>query len=776
MANYKIGEATQREEDLRILKGRGRYVDDFKLYNMARGYVLRSPHAHADIKSIDVSKAEAAPGVLLILTGKDYLDRGLGTLVPMQPSKMSDGSDGFVTPQPLLATDRVRFVGEAVAFVVAETLLQAQDAAELIEVDYAPLPSVIRTEEAGLPDSLAIWEGSPNNEAFFHQLGDKDKVAKLIDGAAHVVRHKHVINRVTANAMEPRGAIAKYDPEEGRYTIRCTFQSAFRTRAVLARQLFKIPLTQVHAVADNVGGGFGMKGNTYAEYAFCMWAAELLERPIKWVGNREESLLTDDQARDNISEAVLALDESGKFLAMRVKTTANIGAYFTSDRATGPNTGNIGSLAGTYTTEALYVEVLGVMTNTMTTGHYRGAGRPEAAYVIEATIDKAARELNFDPVELRRINTIPADALPYKSGLVFTYDSGNFLKNLEDGKANGDFSGFAARRKESEANGKLRGIGVTNTIERTAGGMIETAEIRFDQAGTMTLLMGTSDHGQGHATTFKQVVSEKLGLDSEMIRYKDSDSDIVTAGSGTFGSRSAACGSAAIMLAVEKVIDKGRKIAAHMLEVAVSDIDFEDGLFTVAGTDKSVELADVARTSFQPAKLPDDLEPGLFEVGSYDGGLPTYPNGCHFSEVEIDQGTGETKIVKYTVVDDVGTVLNPLLLKGQIHGGIAQGVGQVLMEDIHVDPDSGQVITGSFMDYAMPRADNFCYIDISSNEFPTPNNPLGVKGAGEAGTVGALPSVMNAINDALASAGAGHIEMPATAEKVWRALNEAEAA
>ena len=776
MANYKIGKATKREEDLRILRGRGRYVDDFKLYNMARGHVLRSPYAHAEIKSIDVSVAKASPGVLLVLTGDDYLRRGLGTLLPMLATKMSDGSDGFVTPQPLLATDRVRFVGEAVAFIVAETHAQAQDAAELINVEYSPLPSVIRTEDASSPDSVTLWEGSPNNEAFFHAEGDADKVDKLIAAADHVVRHTHIINRVTANTMEPRGAIAEYDAEEERYTIRCTFQSAFRTRAVLARQIFKIPLTNVHAVADNVGGGFGMKGHCYAEYAFCMWAAEILGRPVKWVGNREESLLTDDQARDNISEAELALDDAGKFLALRVKTTANIGAYFTSDRATGPNTGNLGSLAGTYTTKAVRVEVLGVMTNTMTTGHYRGAGRPEAAYVIEATIDKAARELNIDPVELRRINTIPAEALPYTTGLVFTYESGNFLKNLEDGTANADVSGFTGRREMSESTGKLRGMGITNTIERTAGGVIETAEIRFDSSGTMTLLMGTSDHGQGHQTTFKQVVSEKLGLDSAAIRYRDSDSDIVTAGSGTFGSRSAACGSAAIMLAVEKVIDKGRKIAAHMLEVAESDITFEDGLFTVDGTDKSVELADVARLSFQPAKLPNDVEPGLYEVGSYDGGLPTFPNGCHVSEVEIDRATGQIEIVKYTVVDDVGTVLNPLLLKGQIHGGIAQGVGQVLMEDISVDPASGQVITGSFMDYAMPRADNLCHIDISSNEFPTPNNPLGVKGAGEAGTVGSLPSVMNAINDALASAGAGHIEMPATAEKVWRALRQREVA
>jgi len=770
MGQFGVGQPVTREEDPYLLRGEGRYVEDVTLPREARAVVVRSPHPHARIRAIDAARAKAAPGVLLVLTGEDEAVKALGRQSPRMPRKRRDGSPGFISPQPALAQGRVRYIGECVAFVVAETLAQAKDAAELVAVEYETLPAVVGTEDAGQPGAPIVWEECPDNAAWFHEVGNKAAVEAAFAKAAHVVKHRMVINRITTNSMEPRGCVAQFDRHDDRYLIRCTVQAPHRSRGIFAN-LLKVPETRVRVQCDNMGGGFGMKGALYNEYVLTALAARLTGRPVKWISERSEGLVSDEQARDNVTDAELALDRDGKFLALRVKTLANIGAYHTSDRAAGPPLVNLGVLAGTYTTPVIHAEVTGVMTHTMLTGHYRGAGRPEAAYVIETMVEQAAKEMKLDPVELRRRNTIPASAMPFKTGLVYTYDSGDFARNLDEALDLADFAGFERRRAESAKRGKLRGIGVSNTIEASSGGMLEHAEIRFDPAGTATLLMGTHDHGQGHATTFKQILADKLGLEHERVRFRYGDTDIVSIGTGTFGSRSAVCGGNALVIAADKIVAKAKQIAAHLLETGEHDLAFADGKFTVVGTDRSVALTEVAKAAYAAGRLPRGMEPGLDEQGTYDGGANTYPNGCHVCEVEIDEATGAIAVVRYVAVDEVGRVINPLLLEGQVHGGIAQGVGQALMEDVTYDRQTGQLMAGSFMDYAMPRAGDLCDIEMKSNEVPCRTNPLGVKGAGEAGTVGALPAVMNAINHALGARGAPYVQMPATPEKVWRALN-----
>jgi len=776
MGKHGIGQPVSRFEDPRLLTGKGRFVDDVNLPGQARAHVLRAPVAHARIKSIDVDAARAAPGVLLVLTGEEYAERGLGTPRPMVGQKRSDGSDAVPCPQPLLARDRVRFVGDNLAFIVAETVAQAKDAAERIEVDFEPLPVNVSIDGAMMPGAYQIWDACPGNEAFYQCHGDRDAVDAAFEAAGHIVRRNVVINRITTNSLETRGCIGHYDGFEDRYHLRCTVQGPHMIRAVLANAIFKQPISKFHVFCDQVGGGFGMKGGCYPEYPLSLWASEILGRPVKWISERGDALLADEQARDHAFEVELALDVEGKFLGLRARNTTNVGAYYTTDRSTLGPFDSLGGIAGTYATPAIYVEAKGVFTNTQSTGPYRGAGRPEAAYLIESIVDAAARQLAMDPVELRRRNTIPADAMPYKTALTFTYDSGDFAKNLEDCARLADYDGFPARRAESRARGRLRGIGVSNTLEQAAHKMLEMSEVRFDASGRATLLMGTSDHGQGHETIFKQILSDRLGLDTDDIRFKNSDTDMVAAGTGTFASRSTTLGGTAISIAAGKVIEKGRTIAAHLLEAAVEDIAFGDGVFSAAGSNKTLSIQDVARASFMPGKMPPHIEPGLYETGTSPAGLPNYPNGCHICEVEIDEETGAVEIVKYTVVDDVGTVINPLLLKGQIHGGIVQGAGQALMEDFALDGDSGQVLTGSFMDYAMPRAADFCDFQIGNNVVPTPTNPLGAKGAGEAGTVGALSAVMSAVNHALEPLGADFLDMPATPLRVWRAIRDAKSA
>ncbi len=774
MSVQRVGQRVRREEDLRLLTGRGRYVDDVRALGAASGYVLRSPHAHARIDAIDVRRAIEMPGVLAVLTGTDLRQRGLGTLRPGVPRRRRDGAPAFVCPQPLLAQDRVRYVGDPVAFVVAQTLDQAKDAAERIAVDYEPLPAVISAEAALAPGAPSVWDDNPGNEAFTHQAGNRQAVEAAFARAAHIIGDRIVVNRVSANSMEPRGCLAQYDRDEERYTIRCTVQSVHGTRAALAGQIFRVPHHQIRVVCDTMGGGFGMKGGCYPEYALALWAAEVVGRPVRWTAERSEGLQSDEQARGSTVDAELALDRDGKFLALRTRWRSSIGAYYSTDRPTIPLTIGLACLVNTYTFAAVHAEVTAVLTNTMTTAPYRGGSRPEPIYVTETIIDKAARQLAIDPAELRRRNTIPKAAMPYATPMQQTYDSGDFGKNLSDALALSLYDGVAARRASAHARGKLLGIGVATTVAATGGRDYEHAEIRFDPAGGVVLMTGSMDHGQGHATTFKQVLSDKLGIDAERIRYRYGDSDLVTMGIGTFGSRSAQLAGSAIVGAADRLIEKGSRIAAHIMEAAAGDIAFAHGRFTIAGTDRSVGIEEVARRSFQAAQLPQDIETGFTERANFGpADSATFPSGAHVCEVEIDQETGEVALARYCAVDDVGTMLNPMLCEGQIHGGIVQGLGQALLENLVYDPESGQLVTGSFQDYAMPRADNFCAFELSENSTPTDRNPLGVKGVGEAGTIGSIPAVMNAVNNALAAIGAPPVALPATSEKLWRTIRQA---
>ncbi|HXQ53918.1 MAG TPA: xanthine dehydrogenase family protein molybdopterin-binding subunit [Stellaceae bacterium] len=774
MGYYEIGQSVPREEDPRLLRGNGRYVDDVRLPHEARGLVLRSPHAHAKIASIDVRAANQLPGVLAIFTGDDLRARGLGTLRPAVPRKRSTGAPAFVTPQPLLAQGKVRFVGEPVVFIVADTLDQAKDAAERVAVEYEALPVLIDPEAALAPGAPALWEDNPGNEAFCHEAGDKASVEAAIAKADHVVRHKIVINRITANSMEPRGCVAQYDAEDDRYTIRCTIQSTHGTRAQLADRIFKVPHTKVRVICDNMGGGFGMKGGCSPEYALSMWAAEVTGRPVRWIAERSEGLLSDEQSRGSVIDTELALDKSGKFLGLRTTWRTGIGAYFTNDRAPLPITVALGCLVNTYALPAVYARVYAALTNTMTIAPYRGGGRPEPLFVTETIIDKAARVLGMSPEELRRRNTIPASAMPYTTSMRQIYDSGDFIKNLDDAKQLSDYSGLAARRAEAKKRGKLLGVGVATAVAATGGRDFEHAEIRFDPSGGITLITGSMDHGQGHGTTFKQILSEKLNIDADRIRYRYGDTDVVTNSIGTFGSRSAMLAGSAVVLAAERIVERGKKIAAHMMEASAGDIVFEKGGFAIAGTDRKVTMDEVVKRSFDSADIPRGLDPGFSERADYGPpGAATFPSGAHICEVEIDEDTGKAELVRYAAVDDVGTMLNPLLCHGQIHGGIAQGIGQALLEDMVYDKATGQVLTGSFQDYCMPRADDFCAFKLGSNVSPSNRNPLGVKGVGEAGTIGAIPAVMNAVNDALAQVGAASVEMPAAPEKLWRAIQAA---
>src|SRR5215469_9585910 len=776
MGVQSIGMPVRREEDFRLLRGKGRYVDDVREPNEGQGYVLRSLHAHARILALDVGRARAAPGVLCVLTGADLRRRGLGTLMPAVRRRRRSGSPAFVCPQPLLASERVRYVGDPLAFIVAESVNQAKDAAELIDIDYELLPAVIGAEAALAPGAPAVWDENPGNEAFFHEVGGRSAVDSAFAKADHIVRYKTVINRVTANSMEPRGCLAEYDPDQDRYTIRCTVQSVHGTRAALADRIFQLPHHQIRVVCDSMGGGFGMKGGCYPEYALSLWASEVVGRPVRWISERSEGLMSDEQGRGSVIDTELALDRDGRFLALRTRWSAAIGAYYSTDRPTIPLSVGLGCQVNTYHIPAVHTQVTAVLTNTMTIAPYRGGGRPEPIYATETIIDKAAHQLGLTPVELRHRNTILAGIMPFTTALGQTYDCGDFPKNLADCLALADYDRAAGRREAAKQRGKLLGSGVATTVAASGGRDYEHAEIRFDPSGGVVLMTGSMDHGQGHGTTFKQVLSEKLGIDADLIHYRYGDSDLVTMGIGTFGSRSAQLAGSAIVVAADRLIDRGRKIAAHMMEAAVPDIAFQNGRFAIAGTDRSVGIAEVAKESFHWARLPSDIETGFTERANFGPADPaTFPSGAHLAEVEVDEETGEVALTRYAAVDDVGRILNPLLCEGQIHGGIVQGVGQALMENLLYDKLTGQLLSGSFQDYCMPRADQFCDFEVASSPTLTEKNPLGVKGVGEAGTIAAIPAVMNAVNDALARIGAPYVEVPATSEKVWRALRATRA-
>ncbi len=774
MTKFGIGQGVPRWEDPRLLRGGGRYSDDLNRPGQAYGYVVRSPHAHAKILSIDANAASAKPGVLAIYTGSDILEAGYGSVPCLVAREKADGSPMFSPPNLPLRQDRARYVGDYVAFVVAETLSQARDAAELVEIDYEPLPSVTATKDTRRDGVQDVWDEAPGNVCFVFEQGDADAVDTAIENAHHVTALDLEISRVAVSPMEPRACIGDYDRFEERYTLYTGTQGPHLVRQAMAEPMLRVPQNKLRVVSYDMGGAFGMRSGPYCENLLCLHAAKMLGRPVKWVGDRAEHFMADDQARDNLSSVELALDGNGKFLAFRVKTVANLGAYLTMF---GPHssTNNLGTLAGTYTTPAIYTHVTGVFSNTPSTGPYRGAGRPEAAYVLERIIDTAAAEMGIDPAELRRRNYIPEAALPYQTGLVFNYDSGQFEKNMDTALAMADYDTFEERRTTAKSEGKLRGIGISNVIEQAAGGFPEWAEIRFDPSGTVTVVMGTHNHGQGHETVFRQMLSDKLGLEFEQIHYQQGDSDHGMAGTGTFGSRSSGVGGASLMMAAEKIVDKARQMASHHLEAAEEDIAFADGTFTVTGTDKSISLIECAKLLQNFVTAPPGMDVGLNEWASWRPPAPTYPNGCHVAEVEIDPETGELDITRYVAVDDVGTVLNPLLLDGQLHGGIVQGAGQILMENVVWDSASGQLNTGSFMDYVMPRADNLPNFQSAVNEdAPSPTNPMGIKGAGEAGCVGAMPALMNAIVDALRPTGVRTLDMPATPRRIWEALNRGE--
>ena len=776
MGEFGIGQAVARFEDPRLLRGEGRFVHDVNLAGQLHAVLLRSPHAHARIVKIDTKAAAAAPGVAAVLTGEDYAREGFGGPSPTLKRTRPDGSPMFWRAQPALAVGRVRYVGDPVAIVIAETLGQAKDAAELVEIDYEALPAVTSTADAAKPGAAAVWDECPDNISNVFELGNRAATDAAFASAKHVVKRRYVITRVHAQYMEVRGAVASWEPAEDKYTLHTDVQYPHRMRQLLAGAVFRIPENRIHIIAGDIGGAFGAKGPQYPEHRLLLWAAKKLRRPVKWVCERSEAILADEHARDNVSEVELALDADHKLTGLRVNTLAALGAYVSSDRNLLATFQSVSAVVGVYTIPAAHVKITGVMTNTNSTAPYRGAGRPEAIYLIERLIDETARELNLDRIELRRKNLIPPTAMPWKTPLMFTYDCGEFAKGMDKALELADYANFAKRKEESKQRGKLRGIGIINAIERASSPGLEYAEIRFHPSGSATLAMGSKNQGQGHETSFRQIVNDRLGLDPKDVAYVDGDTEKVAFGVGTMGSRTMAIAGTALVIASDKIIAKGKRIAAHLLEAAEPDIEFDSGKFKVAGTDRVVTLKEVAKAAYEPEKLPKGLEPGLTESGMFSPENHTFPNGCHVCEVEIDPDTGVVGVVRYAVVDDVGVVVNPLTLKGQIHGGVVQGLSQVLFERVEYDPESGQLLTGSFMDYCMPRADDVCSMEVGSNPVPTKLNPLGVKGAGEAGTVGALPAVMNAIMDALAPLGVKELDMPATGDRVWRAIREARGA
>jgi carbon-monoxide dehydrogenase large subunit len=774
MAKYGIGQPVLRFEDPRLLRGEGRYIHDVNLPGQAYTVLVRSPHAHAKIRSIDVGAARKAPGVVAVFTGADYAADNLGVPKVNMPRKKADGSPMFAPPRPALCVDRVRYVGDPVAMVIADTLAQAKDAAELVEVDYEPLPSSTDTGTTTAPGAPPVYDECPDNVSHIMERGNKAATDAAFAKAAKIIRRRYVVTRVHAQYMEPRGAIGHFDAQENRMVLYADVQYPHRVRNMLAQSIFRVPEGDMRVIAGDVGGGFGSKGWQYVEHRLTVWAARKLRRPVKWTCERSEAVMADEHGRDNIGDIELALDADNKFIGLRLNMLANIGAYIGSDRNLLTPFGQIGTVVGVYNIPAAYVHITALLSNTNPTAPYRGAGRPEAIYLIERLVDDAARELGVDRVELRRKNMLPASALPYQSPLGPYYDCGAFEQNLDMGLKLADVAGFAARKAQSKKRGKLRGLGIVNAIEQAAGTVMpEYAEVRFTPSGTALMLMGTKAQGQGHETMYKQILNEKLGIDPADVKFVDGDTDRVAFGMGTMGSRSTVIGGSALFLAADKVIAKGKKIAAHLLEAGDQDIEFVEGNFRVVGTDKSIGLKQVAIAAFQPPRLPKGVEIGLYENATYLPDKDTFPNGCHICEVEVDPETGEVKLERYAVVDDVGTVMNPIGLKGQIHGGVAQGVGQILMERVVWDRQTGQLYTASFMDYAMPRADTICDMEIKSNPVPTKFNPLGAKGAGEAGTVGAMPVVMNAVMDALAELGVREFDMPATSDRVWAAIQKA---
>ncbi|MGI9335292.1 MAG: xanthine dehydrogenase family protein molybdopterin-binding subunit [Gammaproteobacteria bacterium] len=784
MSTTGIGAPVRRTEDYRFLTGQGTYTDDIDRPGQSYAYIKRSDVAHAAIESIDVEAARAAPGVIAVLTGADMAADGVGGLPCGWLIHSKNGDPMVEPPHPPLAVDRVRCVGDQVAVVIAQTYAQARDAADAIEVSYEELPAVVSMTEAVEEGSPLVWEEAQGNLCYDWELGDEEAVNQAFANAHHVARLDLINNRLAPNAMEPRAYIGEYDRAKGEYTLYSATQNPHVIRLLMGAFVLQIPEHKLRVVGPDVGGGFGSKVYHYAEEAIVTWAAKKVRRPVKWTSDRAEAFLSDAHGRDHVTHAELALDEGGHFLALKVSTLANMGAYL-STFATSIPTYLYGTLlAGVYRTPAVYVNTKAVFTNTVPVDAYRGAGRPEATYVLERIVDIAADEMGIDPVELRRRNFIPPDAFPYQTPVALEYDIGDYDATLDAALKAADYSGFEMRRQEAAKRGKHRGVGLSTYIEacgiapsQVAGalgaraGLYESAQVRVHPTGSVSVYTGSHSHGQGHETTFAQIVSELLAVPLQSIEIVHGDTGQVQFGMGTYGSRSLAVGGSALVKAVNKVIDKGKKAAAHLLEAADVDIEFEDGKFTVKGTDKAITFGEVAGAAYIPHNWPmDELEPGLDESAFYDPKNFTFPSGCHIAEVEIDPDTGVVDVVKLTAADDFGRIINPMIVEGQIHGGMAQGVGQALLEGVVYDA-SGQLVNGSYMDYCMPRADNLPEgIEASTNVTLCTHNDLGVKGCGEAGAIGTPPAIINAIVDALAPLGVRHLDMPATPQAVWRAI------
>ena len=779
-----VGAPVRRKEDLRFITGKGNYTSDINRQGQAHAYFLRSPHAHATIKTLDTSKAHKMPGVLAVLTGDDLAADKIGGLICGWMIHSKDGTPMKAGPHPALAQGKVRYVGDHVAVVIAETLAQAKDAGEAIVVDYGVLPAIADTATAQAKGAPQVHEVAANNTIFQWHLGDKAQTDAAFKSAKHVTKLSIVNNRLAPNAMEPRAAIGDYDSGTESYTLYTTSQNPHVARLVLSAFIGIAPEHKLRVIAPDVGGGFGSKIFIYAEETVCVWAAKRVGRPVKWTGDRTEAFLADAHGRDHVTEAELAIDANNRITGLRVHTIANLGAYMSTFSSSVPTYLYAPLLSGQYDIPAIYAEVDAVYTNTAPVDAYRGAGRPEATFVVERLVEVAARELGVDPAKFRRKNFVTK--FPHQTPVIMAYDAGDYAASLDKAMALHDVKGFAARKRASEKAGKLRGLGYSAYIEACgiapsaavgslgAGvGLWESAEVRVNPVGTVEVLTGSHSHGQGHETTFAQLVSDRLGISIDSVSVVHGDTDKVQFGMGTYGSRSGAVGMSAIVKAVDKIIAKGKKVASYVLEASEGDIEFKDGRFTVAGTDKGLAFGELALQAYIAHKFSgQDLEPGLKEGAFYDPINFTFPAGVHICEVEIDPETGVTTIAKWTAVDDFGELINPMIVEGQVHGGIAQGVGQALLEDAIYAKD-GQLLTASYMDYCMPRADDLPSFQVGVTKTRCPSNPLGIKGCGEAGAIAAPPAVINAITDAV-----GHedVTMPATPQVVWRAARKGMAA
>jgi carbon-monoxide dehydrogenase large subunit len=775
MAKFGVGQAVRRVEDQRFLLGRGRYVDDISLPGQCCGVTVLSPHAHARIKRIDVSKAKAAPGVLCVLTAADAAAEKLGSFTAHLMPEDFGAPKGHRTFQGVLTGDKARFVGDRVAFVVAETLEQARDAAEQVEVDYEVLPAVIDLEEAARDGVPQVWEDcTQGNVGFRLMFGNKEAADAAFAGARHVIKLRVENNRVSPVAMEPRVAIGDYNAAEDYYTLYSASQNPHGVRMEMSHILHAAE-NRIRVISPDVGGGFGLKGNTFPDDALVLWASRRIGRPVKWVATRSESMLTDHCGRETIYYGELALDEDGKILALRAHSLFQLGAYFVG-AALAAGAFSVRFIPEAYDIQTMLITSQGLFTNTSQSGPYRGAGRPEAAYFMERLIEHAAREIGMDPAEIRRRNLIPPEKLPYATPTLWNYDSGEFARLMDKCIEASDWNGFAARRKATEKNGKLRGRAVSYYIE--FGGIFnDRMDLRFEPDGTLIIMAGTHSHGQGHATVFSQMVHDWLDVPLESIRYVQGDTAEVAIGRGTYGARSAVVGGNALKAASDAIIEKAKAMAATLMEADAGDVEFKDGQFRVVGTDKAIGITDVAKASYAPmGPLTDKFGIGLQSSGSFSPTPPSHPNGAHTCELEVDPETGAVVVDRYFVVDDLGRVLNPLIVRGQIHGGVVQGLGQALLEHQVYDRQSGQLLSGSFMDYGMPRADTMPDIAAQLEEIPCKTNPLGVKGIGESGTIGAPPTVINALLDALKPLGINEIDMPATPGRVWQAIAQARAA